>query len=519
MFADLMRRIDARTVASVKLSAAFVRSLIAAILVAALSASAAHAQTCAADLVPSVNCESNDVDMATITATSITEPCSGPGDMATVNFQVAVAANAGTRYDIGIFIATDGGNALNGQCLHTDLQPVALTPTPASGHGAYKDADGDACGDLEKPVVNLLDISNVQVVCRDDNNDGQLDIATLISWQQNIEPTPCTGPQDAIPGTSAKCRNDVVVVGNVPVPTRTATATATGTSTRTQTATITQSPTITRTATRTPTITATPTVTQTPTGTITDTPTATATATATATNTRTNTPTITQTPTATITDTPTATATATSTATATATATNTRTNTPTITQTPTSTAADTATVTATATDTATATATNTATATATATNTRTNTPTVTATPTNTATATSSVTNTPTVTATRTNTQTSTATRTATPTSTATRTATATATATRTPTNTPAGQIGEPCTTPSQCQSMFCVDGVCCDEPCTGPNETCDLPGREGECLPITTAPAPALSDTGKLVGLGVLLLIAALQLRRWRTSR
>jgi hypothetical protein len=485
MFADLMRRIDARTVASVKLSAAFVRSLIAAFLVAALSASAAHAQTCAADLVPSVNCESNDVDMATITATSITEPCSGPGDMATVNFQVAVAANAGTRYDIGIFIATDGGNALNGQCLHTDLQPVALTPTPASGHGAYKDADGDACGDLEKPVVNLLDISNVQVVCRDDNNDGQLDIATLISWQQNIEPTPCTGPQDAIPGTSAKCRNDVVVVGNVPVPTRTATATATGTSTRTQTATITQSPTITRTATRTPTITATPTVTQTPTGTITDTPTATAT----------------------------------STATATATATNTRTNTPTITQTPTSTAADTATVTATATDTATATATNTATATATATNTRTNTPTVTATPTNTATATSSVTNTPTVTATRTNTQTSTATRTATPTSTATRTATATATATRTPTNTPAGQIGEPCTTPSQCQSMFCVDGVCCDEPCTGPNETCDLPGREGECLPITTAPAPALSDTGKLVGLGVLLLIAALQLRRWRTSR
>jgi hypothetical protein len=49
-----------------------------------------------------------------------------------------------------------------------------------------------------------------------------------------------------------------------------------------------------------------------------------------------------------------------------------------------------------------------------------------------------------------------------------------------------------------------------------PNHTCDLPGREGTCLPITNAPAPALTDTGKLVGLGVLLLIAGLRLRRRR---
>src|SRR4030095_6218691 len=113
MFAALMRRIDARTVASVKLSAAFVLSLIAAFLVAALSASAVQAQTCAADLVPSVNCESNDVDRATITATSITEPCSGPGDMATVNFQVAVAANAGPPYAICLFLAPHEGHAFD----------------------------------------------------------------------------------------------------------------------------------------------------------------------------------------------------------------------------------------------------------------------------------------------------------------------------------------------------------------------------------------------------------------------
>jgi hypothetical protein len=49
-----------------------------------------------------------------------------------------------------------------------------------------------------------------------------------------------------------------------------------------------------------------------------------------------------------------------------------------------------------------------------------------------------------------------------------------------------------------------------------PNHTCDLPGREGTCLPITNAPAPALTDIGKLVGVGVLLLIAGLRLRRRR---
>jgi MYXO-CTERM domain-containing protein len=65
--------------------------------------------------------------------------------------------------------------------------------------------------------------------------------------------------------------------------------------------------------------------------------------------------------------------------------------------------------------------------------------------------------------------------------------------------------------------MFCVDGVCCNEPCDGPDEICDLPGREGTCVPETAAPAPTLSGTGKLAALGVLLTIAALGL--WRRRR
>jgi hypothetical protein len=69
---------------------------------------------------------------------------------------------------------------------------------------------------------------------------------------------------------------------------------------------------------------------------------------------------------------------------------------------------------------------------------------------------------------------------------------------------------------SACLSMHCVDTVCCDSACTLPDHSCTLPGREGTCLPITAAPAPTLSGFGKLLGMGILLLIAAAGLRRLR---
>ncbi len=184
-------------------------------------------------------------------------------------------------------------------------------------------------------------------------------------------------------------------------------------------------------------------------------------------------------------------------------ATSTPTETPTGTPTETPTSTSTATVTDTPTETPTSTVTHTATHTATATSTVTDTPTVTHTPTSTPTATPTVTDTPT------HSPTATPTRTATPTSTVTATFTVTATAT----NTPLRDDGEPCSSPSQCQSMNCVDGVCCNTPCDGPDETCDLPGREGECLSVTAAPAPALSVAAELAALAALLLVAAARLR------
>ena len=388
-----------------------------------------------------LNCTAGDTRVAEITAMNVVDPCTGVGDTATIQLRLRIVANAANRYDIGYYVALDGGNAYTGNCYNGILTPVSATPSPASGSGPYLDDDGDACGDIEQDVDNLVDLPPLVFSCADADANGQLDISTVVAWAQNAADVCNAAP--ALPGNSAKCEGSTFGSINVPVPTATPSSTPTstpsatpsstrtGTATATSTATATNTPVNTATSTHTPANTATSTATSTntpvntatATATSTNTPVNTATATATATNTPVNTATATATSTNTPVDTATATATAThtpvDTATATATSTNTPVDTATATPTTTSTPIDTATATATATDTPA----DTATATATSTNTPVDTATATATPTNTPTATDTPVNTPT------STPTSTATATNTPINTATSTASATPTET------------------------------------------------------------------------------------------
>ena len=131
------------------------------------------------------------------------------------------------------------------------------------------------------------------------------------------------------------------------------------------------------------------------------------------------------------------------------------------------------------------------------------------TPTNTPTFTP--TNTPTFTPTNTPTFTPTNTPTFTPTSTP--TATPTNTPTATPTNTPV-PIGGMCSTPAQCAAPgFCVENVCCNAPCTGPLQRCNLPDELGSCV-SAAAPAPALTPWGLIAT--ALLLVSAGVWTIWR---
>jgi hypothetical protein len=73
--------------------------------------------------------------------------------------------------------------------------------------------------------------------------------------------------------------------------------------------------------------------------------------------------------------------------------------------------------------------------------------------------------------------------------------------------------GSSCTSPTECSSAFCENGVCCNSACPPPGR-CDLPGRLGVC--VVPAPAPALSGTGLLIGALLLAAVGTIGLIRNR---
>jgi hypothetical protein len=58
---------------------------------------------------------------------------------------------------------------------------------------------------------------------------------------------------------------------------------------------------------------------------------------------------------------------------------------------------------------------------------------------------------------------------------------------------PLRENGAPCARSTECDSQFCVDGVCCDGACGGQCEACNQAGAEGECRPVSGAPLGARS--------------------------
>lgn len=57
-------------------------------------------------------------------------------------------------------------------------------------------------------------------------------------------------------------------------------------------------------------------------------------------------------------------------------------------------------------------------------------------------------------------------------------------------STPGGAaIGDPCVLGDECLSDRCTNGVCCAAQCA-PDEVCNVPGREGTCVPIPPVPTP-----------------------------
>lgn len=79
--------------------------------------------------------------------------------------------------------------------------------------------------------------------------------------------------------------------------------------------------------------------------------------------------------------------------------------------------------------------------------------------------------------------------------------TATPTLTFTPTATVTPQpIGARCASDQECASAFCADGVCCESRCQGPNQSCAVPGFDGQCLMLLPSATPTDTPTPTATG-------------------
>ena len=221
-----------------RLSLALVAFCLAAALVSpAAAGEQGGAASCAGDQAGiALNCTAEDVRVASVDLLSVIDGCSAVGDTATAEMSLNLEVNAAQRYDIGVYIATDGGDARNGVCFKEYL-PTPLVGAPAlgdilSGYGPYWSggADADVCGDAEQnditvdPVRRLLSTSSdaaapagVTLDCRDSDDDGFLDFDYCSGWRNNTKFT-CTGLATAgIVQTAAKCKCDTINIG-IPVP-------------------------------------------------------------------------------------------------------------------------------------------------------------------------------------------------------------------------------------------------------------------------------------------------------------
>ncbi len=168
---------------------------------------------CAGDHGKVLTCNANDVSIAQVTSWRLVDPqdgCDYPGDTVSFIATFEINATSQTRYDIGVFFANDGDpnddGAITGSCTVASLP---ITPIPP-----FVDEDSDQCGDIHGNQ-NLFPEIALNVVCQDEDNDNYLNIPYVASWEQNHQ-VACSGPQDIIPGTGAKCKSDPEGI-NIPI--------------------------------------------------------------------------------------------------------------------------------------------------------------------------------------------------------------------------------------------------------------------------------------------------------------
>jgi hypothetical protein len=194
--------------------------VIGVLLVMGAHARTAEAQTCMGDRYSQatgghLTCTANDVRIARVT--NITDPVTSQpitscisGQRITFAADFEVDLNAQTRYDIGMYLATDGDSNSDG-ALTGDCAVGIITPVNAPKTFVNLDPAPDTCGDITGPAGSATNpqIVHMQVtaLCLE-GADGNLRLPNCTSWRQPGSNAVCTGATDAYPGSPSKCNCD-----------------------------------------------------------------------------------------------------------------------------------------------------------------------------------------------------------------------------------------------------------------------------------------------------------------------
>jgi hypothetical protein len=160
-------------------------------------------------------CTANDVSLTSVVSLQIAKECSGgtnAGGLCTIDAQCPGGTCAAgsctnlttdtvtftatgtfvlttqTRYDIGLYISTDGDPNL-------DLARSGLCERFSFPNGDGDDVDGDQCADITQASGEFTSsFGPVTVLCRDKDGDSQLDIYHCETWGNNAaQITSCVG--------------------------------------------------------------------------------------------------------------------------------------------------------------------------------------------------------------------------------------------------------------------------------------------------------------------------------------
>ena len=209
------------------------------------------------------NCVANDLTFVAVGLGVQDDGCVSSTDTVSIFLRAQVAnTTAQTRYDIGMYFATDGDlngdGALSGICSREVLKdgpgvapaPVGSADCPPldlnSGVGPFLNEDGDLCRDLlaESNPLSCTDQGRTDAQGKTLRDAAIMDLAEAVTFPcRDVEPTPtgfvniplcstwgnqedqvstdanvtCDSELEAIPGTKSKCRCEDLD-SNIPAP-------------------------------------------------------------------------------------------------------------------------------------------------------------------------------------------------------------------------------------------------------------------------------------------------------------